>query len=150
MNMIALIDLISNLPKLEDEKSRKKLQLGECIKNLEIAMLIKLLNISYKRVNIEFTKGYEQLIEIMEKDTEYQENKKEKTDEYFDLMVPQSNHTMVRALLEVNAKSKEEYSYGKLVKIAYKNRDAEMIKIFVKDFLKNRNSNDYKKIVSKS
>ena len=65
-------------------------------------------------------------------------------------MVPQSNHTMVRALLEVNAKSGEEYSYGKLVKIAYKNRDAEMIKIFVKDFLKNRNSNDYKKIVSKS
>jgi len=108
MNMIALIDLISNLPKLEDEKSRKKLQLGECIKNLEIAMLIKLLNISYKRVNIEFTKGYEQLIEIMEKDTEYQKSKKDKTDEYFDLMVPQSNHTMVRALLEVNAKSNEE------------------------------------------
>ena len=34
-------------------------------------MLIKLLNISYKRVNIEFTQGYKQLMEIMKKDENF-------------------------------------------------------------------------------
>lgn len=69
--MIALIDLISNLPMLENPNKRKNIKVGHCIKNISINMLIKLLNISYKRVNIEFTQGYKQLMEIMKKDENF-------------------------------------------------------------------------------
>ena len=56
--MIALIDLISNLPLVEDEKKRKNIKLGKCIRNINIYLLLQLINISYKRVNIEFTEGH--------------------------------------------------------------------------------------------
>ena len=50
---------------------------------------------------------------------------------------------MVRAILELDAKFAESESQGTLVKIAYKEgiKDAEMIKIFVNYFLKNKRDN---------
>ena len=69
--MIALIDLISNLPMLEDSKKRKNIKLGRCIRNININLLINLLNISFKRVNIEFTEGHEQLMTIMKRDDKF-------------------------------------------------------------------------------
>jgi len=71
LNMVALKDLISNLPMLEDPTMRKTIKLGKCMKNISIKMLIELLNISYKRINIEFTQGHKQLMEIMKKDEKF-------------------------------------------------------------------------------
>jgi len=43
---------------------------------------------------------------------------------------------MVSALLELNAKFAESKTKGTLIKIAYITKDAQMIKLFVKHFMK--------------
>lgn len=49
-----LINIISNLPKIDDPARRNTLKLGHCINNISIKKLIELLNLSFKKINIEF------------------------------------------------------------------------------------------------
>ena len=67
LSLITLIDLISILPKMEDKNRRKTIKLGYCIKNISIYKVIELCNISYQRVNIEFT-DTQMLTSMVERD----------------------------------------------------------------------------------
>ena len=68
-SFITLVDLISILPTMENEKRRKTIKLGHCIEHISIDKVIELCNISYQRVNLEFT-DTKMLKRMVEKDTQ--------------------------------------------------------------------------------
>ena len=68
-SFVILEDLISILPKMENGKRRKTVKLGHCIEQLPVERVIELCNISYQRVNLEFT-DTKMLKRMVEKDTQ--------------------------------------------------------------------------------
>ena len=68
-SFVILEDLISILPKMENGKRRKTVKLGHCIEQLSVDRVIELCNISYQRVNLEFT-DTKMLKRMVEKDTQ--------------------------------------------------------------------------------
>lgn len=54
LNVESLINIISNLPKVDDYERRTTVELGGCIRELSAIKLLHLLELSHKKVNLKF------------------------------------------------------------------------------------------------
>ena len=54
MSIESLINIISNLPKVDEMERRTTVELGSCIRELSSRKLLHLLELSYKKVNLVF------------------------------------------------------------------------------------------------
>jgi len=122
LSLITLIDLISILPKMENEKRRKNIKLGHCIEQIRFDMIIELCNISFQRVNLEFsdTQMLKRMVEKdaqlmidMTKSAEHLDRRNSRDSQVFQMikekrvivtMVQKRYHAIVKILLSLNAK----------------------------------------------
>lgn len=71
MSIEFLINIISNLPKIKEREKRNTIKLGFCISELSVTKFLQFLNLSFKKVNIEFIEPEIHLRDLFNKDSEF-------------------------------------------------------------------------------
>ena len=127
-----LINIISNLPKIEDSHRRNTIELGQCISDLSVNKFRQLLKLSFQKINIVFVEPEINLIKIF---NNFEFKKKltnpqlQEGDSILVDMVRMNYHQVVKVLINLGAKADIRTPENEsLLQIAFNNHYRETMK----------------------
>jgi hypothetical protein len=137
LSIESLINIISNLPKIENRERRNTVQLGLCIQELSVDKFLQLLTLSYQKVNLIFTNPEINVKSIFKRNMPFMSsirNCEKNTGEPLLIdMVKKDYHQVVQVLIDIGAKfdlkTKDDES---LLKIAFARRYPDTMKVLMK------------------
>lgn len=139
LSIESLINIISNLPKIDNRARRTTVKLGKCISELSVEKFLQLLTLSFQKVNLVFTDPHIHVRCIFYNDLQFMKSVRhpfgdDLTGEPLLIdMVSKDYHQVVQVLIALHAKFdlKTKENDESLLKIAFSKQYPETMKVLM-------------------
>lgn len=140
LSIESLINIISNLPKIDNPDRRNTVQLGPCIQELSVEKFLQLLTLSYQKVNLVFTDPHLYVRSIFYRNLPFMKSVRSpyggsnSGEPLLIDMVRKDYHQVVQVLIDIGAKfDLHSKDHGEsLLQIAFTRQYADTMKVLMK------------------